>query len=156
MQQNTLRFNQASSTYSILTCMTTAAYIILFIVSIKQVRLTQFWLNDDEIIIEYSHLVSIKQVRLTQFWPSKEGTLYSTWIQSFNQASSTYSILTLPMRCLQVGMGRKFQSSKFDLLNSDAANATADNPLPVVSFNQASSTYSILTHFAWLAKIFSK
>ena len=63
---------------------------------------------------------------------------------SFNQASSTYSILTDSIEQLPSISKAKFQSSKFDLLNSDL-NDKDKGTVVDLSFNQASSTYSILT-----------
>ena len=66
-------------------------------------------------------------------------------VKRFNQASSTYSILTSKERQRNFLKEFRFQSSKFDLLNSDIEDFKMYIYLAYVSFNQASSTYSILT-----------
>ena len=109
---------QASPTYSILTR--------------KRKDFTDCW-----------NSVSIKQVRLTQFWQEFSKKLQDKVLAGFNQASSTYSILTYLRRRYNEIMGyvsikqvrltqfwrilgddtmkswATFQSSKSNLLNSD-------------------------------------
>ena len=111
---------QASPTYSILTR--------------KRKDFTDCW-----------NSVSIKQVRLTQFWQEFSKKLQDKVLAGFNQASSTYSILTYLRRRYNEIMGYvsikqvqltqfwhvdcpetcvtriMFQSSKSNLLNSDVS-----------------------------------
>ena len=135
---------QASPTYSILTRRLSWNLCYQNNVSIKQVQLTQFWrillvmrfpfwISFNQASSTYSILtpsqktgtktwwsVSIKQVRLTQFWHRKKDRETPFRQHSFNQASSTYSILTYYHDyCIHHHI--MFQSSKFDLLNSDSS-----------------------------------
>ena len=66
-----------------------------FQIIFKQVQLTQFWPKFRIAIFVRLNFVSIKQVQLTQFWPTGNGKT-SLIVESF-------------------------QSSKFDLLNSDSS-----------------------------------
>ena len=66
-------------------------------------------------------------------------------LQSFNQASPTYSILTqLTLHSMSWQLNR-FQSSKSNLLNSDEIFSKVHGKWTTQGFNQASPTYSILT-----------
>ena len=119
---------------------------------------SKFDLLNSDLIINLTQHIMTQEFQSSKFDLLNSDKVLSAYgqdpeMESFNQASSTYSILT-SQTVNYLTLSVMFQSSKFDLLNSDISYIEYEEGSNHC-FNQASSTYSILTTEIY-AEVFSK